>query len=174
MNMIRHGPAPSDLAASMYSFSLSERVWPRTILEMPAQAKNEMTPMTIEQARSEHRGQGERQHDEGEGQHGVDEPGQDRVDYAAEVPGDQADGDAGDGADRGGEEPDKERDPRSVEDPDEQVAANVVGAEPEAIRARPDRAPPLLPRVRERLVDAVAGERGEQPARRWPDDHDRG
>ena len=46
-NMIRHGPAPSDLAASMYSFSLSDRVWPRTILEMPAQEKNEITAMTI-------------------------------------------------------------------------------------------------------------------------------
>ncbi len=47
MNMIRHGPAPSDLAASTYSFSLIDRVWPRTILEMPAQEKNEMTPITI-------------------------------------------------------------------------------------------------------------------------------
>ena len=46
-NMIRHGPAPSDLAASMYSFSFSESVWPRTILEMPAQEKNVITPITI-------------------------------------------------------------------------------------------------------------------------------
>src|ERR1022692_271801 len=47
MNMIRHGPAPSDLAASMYSFSLSDSVWPRTMREMPAQEKNEMTPITM-------------------------------------------------------------------------------------------------------------------------------
>src|SRR6478609_1291945 len=47
MNMIRHGPAPSDLAASMYSFSFSDSVWPRTIREMPAQEKNVMTPITI-------------------------------------------------------------------------------------------------------------------------------
>src|SRR5215467_6947550 len=47
MNMIRHGPAPSDLAASMYSFSLTERVWPRTIREIPAQEKKVMTPITI-------------------------------------------------------------------------------------------------------------------------------
>ena len=45
MNMIRNGPAPSDLAASMYSFSFSDSVWPRTIRAMPAQAKNEITPM---------------------------------------------------------------------------------------------------------------------------------
>ena len=38
-NMIRNGPAPSDLAASMYSFSLRDRVWPRTIRAMPAQEK---------------------------------------------------------------------------------------------------------------------------------------
>ena len=31
----------------MYSFSFSESVWPRTIREMPAQEKNEMTPSTI-------------------------------------------------------------------------------------------------------------------------------
>ncbi len=47
MNMIRHGPAPSDRAASMYSFSLSESVWPRTTREMPAQEKNVMTPSTM-------------------------------------------------------------------------------------------------------------------------------
>jgi hypothetical protein len=44
-NMMRNGPAPSDLAASMYSFSLMDRVWPRTIRAIPAQAKKEMTPM---------------------------------------------------------------------------------------------------------------------------------
>ena len=39
-NMILNGPAPSDLAASMYSFSLIDRVWPRTMRAMPAQEKN--------------------------------------------------------------------------------------------------------------------------------------
>ena len=47
MNMIRHGPEPSDRAASMYSFSFSDSVWPRTTRAMPAQEKNEMTAMTI-------------------------------------------------------------------------------------------------------------------------------
>ncbi len=46
-NMIRPAPAPSDLAASMYSFSFSESVWPRTMREMPAQEKNEITPITM-------------------------------------------------------------------------------------------------------------------------------
>ena len=31
----------------MYSFSLSDSVWPRTTRAMPAQEKNEMTPMTM-------------------------------------------------------------------------------------------------------------------------------
>src|SRR5229473_1555537 len=47
MNMIRQGPAPTDLAASMYSFSFTDRVWPRTMREMPAQEKNVITPTTI-------------------------------------------------------------------------------------------------------------------------------
>src|SRR5215470_15863226 len=47
MNMIRHGPAPSERADSMYSFSFSDSVWPRTILEMPAQEKKVITPITI-------------------------------------------------------------------------------------------------------------------------------
>ena len=46
MNMIRHGPAPTARAASMYSLSLTEMVWPRTTRAMPAQAKNEITPIT--------------------------------------------------------------------------------------------------------------------------------
>ena len=47
-NMILNGPAPSDLAASMYSFSLIDRVWPRTMRAMPAQEKNViMTTMIV-------------------------------------------------------------------------------------------------------------------------------
>src|SRR5215469_65728 len=46
-NMIRHGLAPSDLAASMYSFSLIDRVWPRTMRAIAAHEKNEITEMTI-------------------------------------------------------------------------------------------------------------------------------
>ena len=47
-NMILNGPAPSDLAASMYSFSLIDRVWPRTMRAMPAQEKNViMTRMIV-------------------------------------------------------------------------------------------------------------------------------
>src|SRR5260370_35974601 len=45
-NMIRQGPAPSDRAASMYSRSLIEIVWPRTTRAIPDQAKKEMTPIT--------------------------------------------------------------------------------------------------------------------------------
>ena len=44
--MIRHGLAPIDRAASMYSFSLMDSVWPRTTRAMAAQEKNEITAMT--------------------------------------------------------------------------------------------------------------------------------
>ena len=92
----------------------------------------------LEQAGPEDHGQGERQHDIGERQHGVGEPGQHRVDPAAEVPGGHPDAHAENGADGRGREPDQQRDLRAVEDPDEQVAAEGVGAEEErAARRRP-------------------------------------
>ena len=47
MNMIRQGPAPMERAASMYSFSFRDRVWPRTMREIPAQEKNVITPITM-------------------------------------------------------------------------------------------------------------------------------
>ena len=101
MNMIRSGPAPSDRAASMYSFSLRDRVWPRTIRASAAQEKNAMTTMiTIGRL-------GPNTDDQREGQRpgngnastSVHDPGQHRVDDAAEVAGDQADGDAEHGRD---------------------------------------------------------------------------
>ncbi len=46
MNMIRQGLAPSALAASMYSFSLMDSTWPRTIRPTDAQPKKPMTMMT--------------------------------------------------------------------------------------------------------------------------------
>ena len=55
MNMIRHGPAPSDRAASMYSFSLIDSTWPRT---MPADRRPAEEP----------------EHDDHDRQAGADEP----------------------------------------------------------------------------------------------------
>ena len=81
MNMIRHGPAPSDRAASMYSFSLRDSVWPRTTRAMPAQEKNEMTARSA-QAGPEHHHQGQGQDEVREGEHGVDDPHQNPVDPA--------------------------------------------------------------------------------------------
>src|SRR3984957_1864094 len=46
-NMIRHGPAPSALAASMYSFSLIDRTCPRTRRPIDAQPKKPSTMITI-------------------------------------------------------------------------------------------------------------------------------
>ena len=54
MNMIRHGPAPSERAASTYSFSRIEMTWPRTIRPTVAQPRIEITMMTTGQPRPEH------------------------------------------------------------------------------------------------------------------------
>ena len=51
MNMIRQGPAPSDRAASTYSFSLIVSTWPRTIRPTDAQPRNPMTMIRTRQAR---------------------------------------------------------------------------------------------------------------------------
>ena len=44
-NMIRKLPAPMERAASTYSFSFWDSVWPRTILPIAAQEKKAITPM---------------------------------------------------------------------------------------------------------------------------------
>ncbi len=87
MAMMRQGLAPIERAASMYSFSLMDSVWPRTIREMPAQEKNVMTPITTGRLGPSTTASASAEHDVGEGEHGVDEPGQHRVDPAAEVAG---------------------------------------------------------------------------------------
>ena len=46
-NMMRRSPAPSERAASMYSVSLSESVWPRTIRPTDAQLKNAITAIEM-------------------------------------------------------------------------------------------------------------------------------
>src|SRR6266498_1285749 len=46
-NMIRNGLDPIARAASMYSFSLMDRVWPRTIRDRAAQEKKEITQITM-------------------------------------------------------------------------------------------------------------------------------
>src|SRR5579859_1044751 len=89
------------------------------------------------QARTHHHRKREREHDVGERENRIDEPGQDRVHHPAEVPGDHAHCDARDRAEHGGDEADEQRDARAVENPDEQVAASAIGAEPEAIGAGP-------------------------------------
>ena len=98
------GPGPQRSAASMYSFSFTERVWPRTIRKMPAQEKKVITPITMVRL-GRKTAEGEREDDERKRQRSVDEPGQHRVDHSAEVPGDQADAYSGDGRHRGGSNP---------------------------------------------------------------------
>src|ERR1700733_4602111 len=61
------------------------------------------------QARTDHHCQREREHDVGERENRVGEAGQDRVHDPAEVPGDQANGDARDRAPRGRDEADEQR-----------------------------------------------------------------
>src|ERR1700760_3292216 len=93
MNMIRHGPAPSDRAASTYSFSRIDSTWPRMIRSTDAQPRNPMTmtrptrppaeePEADEQhdqPRADHRDEGDGQQQERDGEQQVHEAGQDCV-----------------------------------------------------------------------------------------------
>ena len=47
MNMIRHELAPSERAASTYSFSRIDSTWPRTMRQTAAQPKMAITMMMI-------------------------------------------------------------------------------------------------------------------------------
>ena len=97
------------------------------------------------------------------------------VDDPAEVPGDQADGHARDRADRGGDEAHEQRDARAVQDPDEQVTAGAVGAQPEPGGARGHRvARRVLAGVRVGDVRRVVGDRDEQGRGDGEHDHDSG
>ena len=94
------------------------------------------------------------------------------IERAAEVSGGHAEHEADDERDRGGADPHDQRGPRSVEEADEHVAAEAVGAEDEerAVRVRLAVVADLVAERRQRnavevepveelLVDAVPGER---------------
>ena len=76
MNMIRHGPAPSERAASTYSFSRIESTWPRTIRPTDAQPKMAITMMTIDRPGPRIGDQGDTQQQERHREQQVHEPGQ--------------------------------------------------------------------------------------------------
>ena len=92
--MIRPSPAPSERAASTYSFSRSDSTCPRTMRATDAQLKNAITSDRHRQARPGDRHQRDRDEQERERQHDVDQPGEHRVDDAAEVAGREPDDDA--------------------------------------------------------------------------------
>ena len=64
----------------MYSFSLRDRVWPRTILASAAQEKKAITATTIHQAGAEHRHKRESEDQVGEREHHVRAPRKHPVD----------------------------------------------------------------------------------------------
>ena len=135
-NMIRTSLAPSDRAASMYSFSLIDSVWPRTIRATAAQLKNAMMPIdrrrlgpTMETSAI-----------------ATSRNGNDRTTSmkrarklssgSPEVAGRETDDDAEEDGDAARDHAHEERNPSAVGNANEHVPAEVVGAE-EELRARP-------------------------------------
>ena len=76
--------------------------------------------------------EGQRQDQLREGEEDVGDAHQDRIDPASGVAGDRADDQADRGRDDGDQDDDVERQPRAVDDAGEDVAPQVVGAEPDA------------------------------------------
>ena len=85
-----------------------------------------------------------------ERQHHIEDAGHERVQAAADVAGDDPEEDPQHGRDQVGEDADLEGDARAEEDPREDVAAELVGAEEVRRRRRPQL-------VGELLVDRVVG-----------------
>ena len=83
----------------------------------------------VEDARPQHRDDRDDQDQEREREEQVHDPHQQTVDPAAQVAGHQADNGAGDQRDAGRAERDGQVDPAAVQDPGEDVAAELVGAE---------------------------------------------
>jgi hypothetical protein len=109
----------------------------------------------VDEARAEDGDDRQRQDDRREGEHHVHEPHHDGVDDAAAVAADQAEGDAAGEGDRRRDEADGERDAGAVDDAREDVAADLVGAEPELRRRR-------LERERDDLGVAVGQDPGSE------------
>ena len=86
-------------------------------------------------ARAEHEDQGDDEHVERERHHDVDQPHDDGVGPAAEVPGQRAEHDTEHEREQHRDERDPQVEPQSVEQPGEGVAAQLVGAEPDGGRS---------------------------------------
>ena len=128
-NMMRRSPAPSDLAASTYSFSLIDSVWPRTMRPTDAKLKNTITPIDDPEARPDDGDEGDTEEQEREREDHVHRAREHAVGHSAEVAGDQPDDDSEEHGEGARDDACEQRDARRVHDPHEDVAAQVVGAE---------------------------------------------
>ena len=79
-NMIRMSLAPSERAASTYSFSLIDSVCPRTIRPTAAQLKNAMTTIDDREARPDDGHERDREEQKWEREHDVHEASEEAVD----------------------------------------------------------------------------------------------
>ena len=93
-NMIRRSLAPSERAASTYSFSLIDSVCPRTTRPTAAQLKNAMTAIADREARPDDRDERDREEQERERRARRPCSGRGRCRRSAEIAGREADDDA--------------------------------------------------------------------------------
>ena len=130
--MMRRSLAPSERAASTYSRSRSDSVWPRTTRPTDAHEKNAITTIEIHRLGPDDRDERDREEQERERQHDVHEPRQHacRRHRRSTLPRARP-------ARRSitaavlARTPDEQRDPRAVDDAHEDVAPERVGAEQE-------------------------------------------
>ena len=148
--MMRAGPAPSAWAARTNSRSRSERVAPRTSRATVVQPTSVMmtamrqkpsigecahcsgTPSLVTSTRRQH----DQQRQPGQGDDAIGQPHQQRVRAAADIAGRQPDQRADDGGGDGDDEADAERDAAALEQAQQQVAAELVRAQPMRGRRR--------------------------------------
>ena len=149
--MTRGLPAPSAIAARTKSRDLSDSVAPRTMRATVVQPTSATSTMMrsrliagesatarrdaelLQIERREH----DEQRQERQRDHAVGEAHQHRIEPAAAIAGDKSDRRAEDRGDQRGDDADEQRDPPAFEQPQQQIAADLVGAERvERARAR--------------------------------------
>ena len=161
----RRSRAPSARAASTNSERLSTSTWLRTSRAIPAQPDDADHDEDHRQRRLDRGGDRDEQQQRGKGERDVGQPHHQGVDPTAVVAGHQPEQDAEGHRDRLGDEADRERQPRAVEHPAQDVAPLGVGAQEEPAAG--------LQQVGVPQVAREGVERG-QPGREQRRSHDQG
>ena len=157
----RFRTAPSARAASTYSSSRTTSTEARTMRAVCGIVAMDSAMMTFDHRSAEHRRDRDGKHDGRERHQGIHQP-HDGIVEGWKVTGGGADERPGDAGQQCGHQPDDQRNPRAVDDARENVAAEMVRAEPEGRVRRPRRVRKLLRR----------GSKGEQDVGEDGDEHD--